>query len=154
MPAARRSANGSVADVLVIGYGNDLRSDDGAGRWVADRIEELDMAGVDVVSVAQLTPELAVAIAGRRLVVLVDASVDTEELTVSDIDPSQGSGVMSHHGDPSTVIAMAASVGTLPARAVLVSIPATDLGMGFSMSPPTAAAAEQAVARITDLVLA
>lgn len=143
-----------MADVLVVGYGNDLRSDDGAGRWVADRIEELDIAGVEVRSVAQLTPELALAISGRRLVVLVDASVDTEELTVSDIDPSQGSGVMSHHGDPGTTISMAASVGSLPERAVLVSIPATDLGMGFSMSETTATSAEQAVATITDLVLA
>lgn len=142
-----------MADVLVIGYGNDLRSDDGAGRWVADRIEELEIAGVEVQSVAQLTPELALTIAGRRLVVLVDASVDTRELTVSDIDPSRGSGVMSHHGDPGTVIAMAASVGALPTRAVLVSIPATDLGMGFTMSPTTATAAARAVTAITDLVL-
>lgn len=143
-----------MADVLVVGYGNDLRSDDGAGRWVADRIEELDIAGVEVRSVAQLTPELALTIAGRHLVVLVDASVDTPELTVADIDPSQGSGVMSHHGDPGTLIAMVASVGDPPGRAVMVSIPAEDLGMGFTMSPATLAAAELAVQSITDLVLA
>ena len=45
-------------DSLVIGYGNDLRSDDGAGRAVADRISEMELPGVAVRSVMQLTPEL------------------------------------------------------------------------------------------------
>ena len=57
-----------LTDTLVIGYGNDLRTDDGAGRWVAERIESFDLPGVSVRSVPQLTPELTLDIAGTRLV--------------------------------------------------------------------------------------
>jgi hydrogenase maturation protease len=142
-----------VADALVIGYGNDLRTDDGAGRWVADRLDELALEGVEVRSVSQLTPELALIVAGRDVVVFVDASVDTAELTIAEVDASMaGSGVMSHHGDPATLLTMAASVGPRPDRAYVVSIPASDLGMGLELTPATLAAAELAVTRIVDLL--
>lgn len=153
--------NGSVADVLVVGYGNDLRSDDGAGRWVADRVDEwverLGLDGVEVRSMAQLTPEVSLAAAGCDLVVFVDASVDVEELTVADVSGEDGDAagpgsVMTHHGNPSSVVAMTASVGEPPGRAVLVSIPASDLEMGFEFSPATATAADEAVAAITELI--
>ena len=44
----RPSAKCSVTDAFVVGYGNDLRSDDGAGRWVADQIEARRLPGVAV----------------------------------------------------------------------------------------------------------
>jgi hydrogenase maturation protease len=142
-----------VADALVIGYGNDLRTDDGAGRWVADRIDEMGIEGVEVRSVSQLTPELALLVAGRDVVVFVDASVDTAVLTVGEVDESSvGAGVMSHHGDPATLLSMAATVGQRPARAYVVSIPASDLGMGLDLTASTRAAAEEAVTRIAALL--
>lgn len=149
--------NASVADVLVVGYGNDLRSDDGAGRRVADHIEELDLASVEVRSMAQLTPEVALIAAGRELVVFVDASVDVAEMTIRELTADDGheagpGSIMTHHGDPSSVLAMAASVGEPPRRAVMVSIPASNLGMGFELSPATAAAADAAVTAITGLI--
>ena len=64
---------------LVIGYGNDLRSDDGAGRVVADRLDALALPDVTVRSVIQLTPELALEIAKFDTVVFVDASVEVAE---------------------------------------------------------------------------
>jgi hypothetical protein len=51
--------------VLVVGYRNDLRANDGAGRVVADRIEAMQLPGVAVWSVSQLTPGLALEITGR-----------------------------------------------------------------------------------------
>ncbi len=66
---------------LVIGYGNDLRCDDGAGRAVADRIEAMALPGVEVRSVQQLAPELALDIACAETVVFVDASIDVAETT-------------------------------------------------------------------------
>ena len=51
-----------VAEILIVGYGNDLRSDDGAGRVVASRVEAMDLPGVVVRSQSQLTPELALLV--------------------------------------------------------------------------------------------
>ena len=59
---------------------------------------------------------------------------------------------MTHHGDPATLLAMVPAVGEPPAQAHLVSIPASDLEMGMTMTDTTRAAAEEAVARVVGLV--
>lgn len=106
---------------------------------------------------AQLTPEVSLLAAGRSLVVFVDASVDAEEMTIAELSGSQGDeagpgSVMTHHGNPASVVSMAASVGEPPGRAVLVSIPASNLEMGFEFSPATAAGVDDAVAAIAALI--
>jgi hydrogenase maturation protease len=141
-----------VTDLLVIGYGNDLRSDDGAGRAVAAAIAERNMPGVEVRSVSQLTPELSLEIAGRSMVVFVDADVDATELQRSPVHAgSGGDGVMTHHGDPSKLLSLTENVGPAPAEALAISIPATNLEMGFEFSPATAKGVEQAVDLIVEL---
>nr|MDJ0792560.1 hydrogenase maturation protease [Acidimicrobiia bacterium] len=128
-----------MADALVVGYGNDLRSDDGAGRWVADQIDALALDGVAVRSVSQITPELAMEVAGRDVVVFVDASVDASELTVEPVTAGDDSqGVMTHHGSPASLLSLVTTIGEQPAAAYVVSIPASNLEMGFTMSPRTA----------------
>ena len=74
----RPSVAGSVIDLLVIGYGNDLRSDDGAGRVVAERIEGLGLDGVRVISRSQLTPEMSLELVDAREAVFVDYDHDNE----------------------------------------------------------------------------
>ena len=141
-----------MADALVIGYGNDLRSDDGAGRWVAQQVDDRHLDGIDVRSAAQLTPELALEIAGREVVVFVDASVDVRELAIEEVEASsEASTVMTHHGNPADLLTLVDQVGSQPKHAYIVSIPASNLGMGFEFSTETQAAAEAAVDRIVDL---
>ena len=43
---------------LVIGYGNELRGDDGLGPYIAARVEEQCLPHVRTLTVHQLTPEL------------------------------------------------------------------------------------------------
>ena len=139
--------------MLVIGYGNDLRTDDGAGRCVADAIDARRLNGVAVRSVPQLTPELALDLSGRSVVVFVDASIDDVDVVVRPVDAADsGPTTMSHHGDPASLLAMVPSVGEPPQRAYLVSIPASDLSLGFDLSPRTEAAVAEAVEAVTALV--
>ena len=65
--------------ILVIGYGNELRRDDGLGPRVA---ASLAGPGVRALAVRQLTPELAEEVATARLVVFVDARVNPPAATV------------------------------------------------------------------------
>ena len=62
--------------ILLIGYGNPLCGDDGAGPYVADRLAE-DAGGLssnlECLSVHQLMPELAENISRAGVVVFVDA---------------------------------------------------------------------------------
>jgi hydrogenase maturation protease len=154
MPMVLSSARCAATDALVIGYGSDLRGDDAAGRIVAEAIEAHDLDGIAVVTAVQLTPELALAIAGRDVVVFVDASIDDGEVTVRDLAATApAAGVMTHHADPATLLSMVPSVGNPPAAAYLVSIPARNLDLGTELSETTARAIDQAVDVILGLVL-
>jgi Ni,Fe-hydrogenase maturation factor len=70
--------------VLVIGYGNALRTDDGVG-WHAARLLAGDprLAHVVVVAEHQLTPELAFDLSLASLVILLDATMETPAGTVT-----------------------------------------------------------------------
>jgi hydrogenase maturation protease len=144
------------ARYLVIGCGNDLRSDDRAGREVARRIEALDIDGVTVRSVTQLVPELAVDVAHADHVVVVDASVDVDELTVSELDVDEhkpASGSTTHHVTPASLVRLARMLDGLPPTSVtIVAVPAHDLGFGEMMSPSTSTAVDESVTLITHLV--
>ena len=142
-----------MAEALVIGYGNDLRGDDRAGRVVASLIEEADLPGVEVLTQSQLTPELALEVAEADIVIFVDASVDTAELDVALVEAGiTGSQAMSHHADPATLLRLARDLGRMPDTAYIVSIPATNLELGFDLSPATARAIDEAVAVVAELV--
>ena len=66
----------SPAGLLVIGYGNTLRSDDGVGPKVADAVAALALIGVRALACPLLTPELADPVSQARVAVFVDAAVD------------------------------------------------------------------------------
>ncbi len=140
-------------ETVVIGYGNDLRSDDGAGRAVAARIESLGLTDTKVISVSQLTPELALQIDGADLVVFVDASIDVAETTMAPVqsDPA-GHSAVSHFAEPASLLAMAEAVGTIPHRAFAVSIPVMDLALGLELSPVTEIGVDRAVDIVTGLI--
>jgi hydrogenase maturation protease len=78
---AIKRAGGTVPPhVLVIGYGNPLRGDDGVGWHAAEALSAMPEARVphelEILTTQQLTPELAADIARARLVIFVDASID------------------------------------------------------------------------------
>ena len=138
---------------LVIGYGNDLRSDDGAGRAAADRIDALGLPGVSVRSAIQLTPELALEIAGVDTVVFIDASVEVTRTTATPVKAEEADpSAMSHYATPGTLLTMTAAVGAVPGTAVAISIPVTDIGLGMELTPITELGVERAVSMAKDII--
>ena len=57
-----------TADLVVIGYGNELRGDDGAGPRVARAVAAHNLPGVQIITAHQLTPEMADGLAEARVV--------------------------------------------------------------------------------------
>jgi len=126
---------------LVIGYGNTLRSDDGAGVRAAELIRAA-IPDVEVVVVPQLTPELAENISRYRHVVFLDASTETDwqTLRVLPVNVSrQSSAPVTHAASPEQLLQLSKAVyGTVPDRTVLVTIPAVSFELGETLSPLTA----------------
>ena len=69
--------------ILLIGYGNPGRADDGLGPALADRIEALDLPGLTVESDYQLSIEHAALAAGHDIVIFADADGETEDIVLS-----------------------------------------------------------------------
>ena len=64
--------------VLVIAYGNPIRSDDGVAWHAAEEIRRKLESLVEVICVHQLTPELAEEISRVSTVIFVDAARDVD----------------------------------------------------------------------------
>ena len=65
-----------MPDTLVIGYGNALRGDDGAGYIAAELLRErIQNPAVEVFSLHQLAPELMEPISRARQVIFLDAAI-------------------------------------------------------------------------------
>lgn len=80
------------ADRLIVGFGNPLRSDDGFGWHLAQRVERSVGPGIEAIAVHQLTPELVDELAGRHRVAFVDAAIDlrpggSASATVEPVEP-------------------------------------------------------------------
>src|ERR1044072_3449496 len=94
------SASTDTRDFLVIGYGNELRGDDGVGPRVARAVQQLSLPHVRVLVQHQLTPELAEDISRARAVVFVDAAIDCEVGRVTDLQSESASNIMAHANSP------------------------------------------------------
>lgn len=96
--------------VLVIGYGNPGRLDDGLGPAFAARIDNLGLEGVTVDADYQLTVEDAQAVAGHEVVLFADAALaGPEPFDVTRVFPGREGQVSfsSHSVDPPEVLALA-----------------------------------------------
>jgi hydrogenase maturation protease len=122
--------------LLVIGYGNTLRRDDGVGPKVAEVVAELALPGVRTLACPLLTPELAEVVSQACAVIFVDAAVDApREVQKRTLAPAESSQVMAHAASPATLLALARDVFGHAPEAWLITIPVEDLGIGEDLSP-------------------
>ena len=146
-----------AGSILVIGYGNELGADDGAGRAVAERLAADDrLAGCRIESVRQLTPDLALDVAEATFVVFVDATIDRPagEIAVGPPAGEAAASPFSHHVRPGALLALAASLYGAAPEAVVVGIGASTLELGEPPSQAVRAAIPVAVDTVARLVAA
>ena len=151
---AAESVGVHAGSVLVVGYGNALRTDDGVGPAVAARLAGDPRLGeAEVRAAHQLTPELAFDASRVSLLVLVDAAADVPagDVAVTHLDQAVVAGdSMTHHLDPAGLVGLSLELwGTAP-EVVLVSVGASSLEVGDRLTPVV----EGAVQRAADAVAA
>ena len=128
-----------MSKILVVGYGNPLRADDGVGCHVARQIGH-HLRGdkrVEVVPCHQLAPEIAEQIAAAEFVIFVDASTQGEPGTITQATVLPESGFSGKFGDqmtPQTLLAAAQALhGNCP-PAVLFAMTGWCFELGEQMS--------------------
>ncbi len=93
--------------ILILGYGNPGRQDDGIGPAVVEEIERLKLPGVTAESDYQLVIENAAALAEHEKVIFVDAAVKgPESFRVKSLIPSSTISFTSHVIEPESVLAI------------------------------------------------
>jgi hydrogenase maturation protease len=126
------------AGVLVVGYGNSLRGDDGIGWYAAGRLaSDPRLAGARVLARHQLVPELAVDVSRASLVVLVDASVegDPGSVRVRKLEPRPAApAAWTHHLDPEALAWLAEALYGATPPMLLVSVTAGSFAQGDGLS--------------------
>jgi hydrogenase maturation protease len=148
------ASNDVAAEVLVVGVGNDLRGDDGAGRAVVEELLRRAVPGMRAIWSHQLVPELAEQIATAAVVVFVDAGHPGTVSAVEVRPLAPGSAAIgAHQAGPAGLLGLAALAGLAVPEAFLVTVPAHDLGLGSRLSPGTVTAVGEAVDRVVRLVL-
>ncbi len=93
--------------VLVLGYGNPGRQDDGIGPAVAEAIEAFGMPNVTVEADYQLNIEDGATVREHDAVLFVDASVEgPEPFELAETQPSSTIAFTSHSVSPGSVLAI------------------------------------------------
>ncbi len=132
--------------ILLIGYGNPVRGDEGMGPARAVRVEAWGLPHVTVDRAYQLTVEDAAAVAEYEVVVFADASVTgPAPFECSRVVPAPDGGFSTHHVEPGAVMELAKSLFGATTEAYVLAIRGYEFEMfheGFS----TGAAANLAAA--------
>lgn len=139
---------------LVIGYGNSLRSDDGAGLRVAEAVAAWGLPGVRSLAVHQLTPELAECLADAGRVLFVDARLAAEgtDIAVLPVEPSPSTIPAGHISDPRSLLALTRWLLGCSPRAWLLTIPGVAFEIGEEMSATATAGVGLALVRIAGML--
>lgn len=133
--------NASTPRILVIGYGNPGRRDDGLGPALAEAVERMDLPGVTVEADYQLTVEDAATAAGFEIVIFADATVEGDgSFAFRRVQPCDGSEAngpcfTSHHLEPAQVLELTRRAFRQEPQGYLLAIRGYDFdGFGEELS--------------------
>lgn len=140
--------------VLVIGYGNTLRSDDGAGQRVAMLVEDWQLPQVRSLAVHQLTPELSAELATAQIVIFVDAYPDCSTVQLHSLSDEvmETTDRLGHTSNPRSLLNLAKTLYDATPTAWWVLIPAVNFDFGEEFSPTTQAGVAMALEKINQLI--
>jgi len=109
--------------ILLIGFGNPGRLDDGLGPAFAERVEQMNLPGVVVDSDYQLTVEDGAAVAEHAVVIFADASTNCKEpYSFEKIEPEPTMSFSSHSISPQAVLGLAHDLFKAKTRGYLLGI--------------------------------
>jgi hydrogenase maturation protease len=140
-----------MSRLLIIGYGNPLRGDDGFGWHAASRLlDRISDPEIEVMAVQQLTPELMDPISRAARVIFIDAATEGAPgiLLKRSLSAEPTPGGFTHHSTPSGLLSGALTLYGRAPEATLYSVPGEDFAFGEHLTPAVEKALTELVARI------
>ncbi len=142
-------ATPGVAPTLVLAVGNPSRGDDALGPLAAERIEAMNLPGVEVLVEFQLQVEHALDLIGRSRVLFIDASASlVQPFALAPVEARCDASFTSHALAPSAVLYNYQQlIGTPPPTWVL-AIRGQSFELGEALSAPAERALEAALIEV------
>jgi len=142
---------------LIIGYGNRLRGDDGAGPLLAEHLAaQLPADTARVLIEHQLTPELVEELIRPQInqVLFIDVRcLQSEALQIIPLDPQEASSSSAGHLlQPELLLYTAVELYQRHLPGWLLTLPGTDFNFSENLSHTTAAAVQQAALQVPRLL--
>ncbi len=147
-----------MAKVLVIGFGNPLRSDDSFGIQAVEKLKQcVNGSEIEFIECQQLTPELAEQVSRVDLALFVDADMDGIAGTIHShrVLPSNrpAGETLVHHLDPSTLLGLSQRIFHRAPEAMLMTVTGECFGYGSQLSSEVAKALPGVVKHMRELIV-
>lgn len=128
-----------MPELLVIGWGNPLRQDDGAGFRAA--------SALGGIAVQQLTPDLAFDMAGAERVLFIDSdhTLPAGEWRVEPLEANTPCAASTHSASAAAIVRLSALLYGARPECRLLRIGGEYYGHGADLSPAVARALEEVI---------
>jgi hydrogenase maturation protease len=121
--------------ILVYGYGNPGRRDDGLGPALVERLEVVHLPGVTTDSNYQLQVEDAAAVSQCDAVIFVDAAnAGSVPFSFTGLEPSEETAFTTHSVSPASVLALCRDLYGAHPAAYLLAIRGYEWDMGEGLT--------------------
>jgi len=109
--------------ILVIGFGNPARQDDGLGPAAAEAVAEMKLENVTVDSDYQLMIEDAADVAKHDAVVFIDADIEGKEpFSFKRVHPGSSMSFSTHSASPEGIVSLAKELFHAECEAYILGI--------------------------------
>lgn len=142
-----------MKNILVIGYGNPLRCDDGIAWQAAEELKRVLPGCAQVICVHQLTPELAESTSRADVVIFLDAAANGEpgNVVCQALNAKKDKLQFSHHLTPEGILAICERLYSAKPLGFLLTLHGKRFEHGEEFSPAAVHAVPRVVELVTDL---
>ena len=139
--------------ILVVGYGNPLRGDDGFGGLAAKNVEKRQIPGLKAIICHQLNPELAAFLSDSSHAIFFDAvpGDDPGTLNATPVEQCDLSSSGTHHFEPGSLLALSQALYGKAPPATLITATARSFHTGAEISEEVRLAAAKAAEAIVSV---
>jgi len=143
--------------VLVIGYGNTLRGDDGFGPYVASQLAaRVQHPDIQILTPQQLTPDLAGQVAASRMTILIDARVGDHPGRIHRSlvpVPDRAAPTFQHHITPESLAGVTHALYSVTPLMHLFTAESSSFEIQEELSLELLAAAEDVIVQVMNLLI-
>lgn len=139
--------------ILIVGYGNPIRGDDGVGQAVITEVEQWNLTNVRSLSLHQLTPEVAAEMAEVDTVIFVDAALEGDTVNIISLEalPSNLFN-WGHSLNPRSLLSLTQFLYQKQPQAWLIAIPGDNFELCETLSQKALNGMQEALKIIKNIV--